>query len=283
MNRFFNQPYDLLERNNFRHIFVFGGITFAFFFMWVFEPFGLYNLSPITQKVKVIGLYLGCGLLLMILQFYILQDIVIKKHTVLKTIIWILLSFVILGLSTSTINDILFNNSAFSISSIIYFQGVILTLNIIPVSFFILLHYSWTLKKRLNRASQINSRIESQQSKIIENKKVVINSENKKERFEISLSKLLFVTSLDNYIEIYIWDNDSLQKKILRNSLIKLEQDNSGIDEIFRCHKSYIINKAKIESIIGNAAGYKLKLYDYDMLIPVSRKWNKDIQEVIIN
>jgi len=54
------------------------------------------------------------------------------------------------------------------------------------------------------------------------------------------------------------------------------------VTEIFRCHKSYIVNKVKIDSITGNAAGYKLKLKDYSEYIPISRKWNKKIKEICL-
>jgi DNA-binding LytR/AlgR family response regulator len=69
---------------------------------------------------------------------------------------------------------------------------------------------------------------------------------------------------------------------MLRYTLSGVEKDNSGISEIFRCHKSYIINKNKISSITGNAAGYKLILLGYNTPIPVSRKWNKDIASITI-
>ena len=92
---------------------------------------------------------------------------------------------------------------------------------------------------------------------------------------------MLFIATLDNYIELYTFEDAELSKKTIRYSLMKVEHDNKDHTDLFRCHKSYMVNKSNIESISGNAAGYKLKLLNYHDLIPVSRKWNKYIQTVV--
>jgi len=43
MKNILNRPYDLLESKVFRYLFVFGGSGFAFIFLWIFEPYGLYK------------------------------------------------------------------------------------------------------------------------------------------------------------------------------------------------------------------------------------------------
>ncbi len=215
MKKILSQQYDLLESKSFRHIFVFGGMTFGFIFLWLFEPYGLYNLSSVIEKIKVIGLYIGCGLILMVLQFYILQDFVIKYYTVLNTILWILISIILIGLSATLINDILFNDSVFTFKRFVYFQGVILSINVIPVSLFVLIHYNWTLNKRLRKASQVNSKLKSASCEFNDKRKVIINSDNKNERIKIPLKSLLFITTLDNYIELYIFDDGELSKKTI--------------------------------------------------------------------
>ena len=277
MKNILNRPYDLLESTIFRYLFVFGGSGFAFIFLWIFEPYGLYNLTTNSEKILAIGLYTGIGLILMLIQFFILQSAVIKDHTVIKTIGWILLSFLIIGTSSSIINSYLYNNGQFNLKGLFYFQGIILSINIIPVSVFVLIHYNLTLRKRLKVSFNINSTLNNRVESTIIQKGIVLNSENKKEGLTIELDSLIFICSIDNYIEIYFSANNIVEKRLLRYSLSRVEIDNKGSSEIFRCHKSYIVNKKKISSIIGNAAGYKLILAGHDTPIPVSRKWNKDI------
>jgi DNA-binding LytR/AlgR family response regulator len=94
------------------------------------------------------------------------------------------------------------------------------------------------------------------------------------------LDDFILVSSIDNYIELVYLKQGIVDKKIFRYSLSKIMQDNADIAEVFRCHKSYIVNKAQIESVSGNTAGYKLKLKGFDRLIPVSRQWNQSIKNM---
>jgi DNA-binding LytR/AlgR family response regulator len=49
--------------------------------------------------------------------------------------------------------------------------------------------------------------------------------------------------------------------------------------DIFRCHKSYLINLTQVAHISGNAQGYKLHLQNSTIEIPVSRTLNATIKE----
>lgn len=280
MKDLFKKQYDLLESKTFRYWFVFGVALFGLIFLWIFEPYGLYNLTTFHEKVLAIGLYTGIGLFLLIFQFFLLQNIFIRKYTLGITILWIILSFLIIGTSSFIINAFLYNEGRFYFSVFIYFQGVILSINIIPVILFVLIHYNLTLRKRLRMAVQINNSIQNKSQNSDKGQIVVLNSENRNDKLELSLSSLLFITSVDNYIDVYYIDNRIIKHKLLRYSLSGIEQDNPNVTDLFRCHKSYIVNKIKIDSVTGNAAGYKLRLKDYSDYIPISRKWNKQINDI---
>ena len=280
MNNLFKRPYDLLESKAFRYWFVLGVALFGFLFLWIFEPYGLYNLQTFNEKVLAVGLYVGIGLLLMVLQFFLLQHIFIRSYTLGITILWIIVSFFLIGTSSFIINAFLYNNGRFYFSGFFYFQGMILSINIIPVTLFVLIHYNLTLRKRLRTTLQINNSIQSKSQDSDKSQIVVLNSDNKNDSLALSLHSLLFITSVDNYIDVFYVDNSITKHKLLRYSLSGIELDNPTITELFRCHKSYIVNKVNIDSVTGNAAGYKLKLKDYAECIPVSRKWNNQIKEI---
>lgn len=282
MKDLLKKQYDLLESKTFRYWFVFGVALFGLTFLWIFEPYGLYNLTTLHEKVLAVGLYVGIGLLLMIIQFFLLQNIFIRRYTLGITILWIILSFLMIGTSSFIINAFLYNEGYFYFPAFIYFQGMILSINIIPVTLFVLIHYSLTLRKRLKMAVQINNSIQKKTQDSENDKVVVLNSENKNDKLELSLNSLLFITSVDNYIDVYYIDNRIIKHKLLRYSLFGIEQDNPSVTDLFRCHKSYIVNKIKIDSVTGNAAGYKLKLKDYSDYIPISRKWNKQIKDICV-
>lgn len=278
------KPYDLLESRTFRFLFVFGGAAFGLLFLWIFEPYGIYTLT-IREKTLAVGLYVGTGMLLTYIQFFPMQKVIIRNYTVLVTILWILLSFVLVGTSSSLINSYLYNDGRYHLAAFLVFQGIILSINIIPVSAFVLLHYNLTLRKRLSKAMRVNETLQSKETTSkADTPEVVLHSENKKEGMSVPLDLLLYIRSVDNYIELSYIDEEGIAKKtLLRYSLAGVEADNKEIPELFRCHKSYIVNRQKIESVSGNAAGYKLRIRDQNEFIPVSRKWNKNLESLLLS
>lgn len=281
MKNLLNKPYDLLESKTFRYWFIVGAVIFGILFLWMFEPYGLYNLTTLHAKILAVGLYVGSGLVILIIQFLLLQNVFIRKYTLGITICWITLSFLAIGTSSTIVNSFLFDHGRFRFAAFIYFQGAILSINIIPVSIFVLVHYNVTLQKRLRVASQLNKTLTKREQSPENNQQIVLNSENKNEGFVISMASLLYITSLDNYIDVYYLKNKLVEHKLIRYSLASVEEDNKNRNEIFRCHKSYLVNKSMIQSVSGNAAGYKIKLHDCDTQIPVSRKWNKTLSVLL--
>ena len=73
-----SKPYNLLESNKFRYIYVFGGAGFAFLFLWIFEPFKLYNLGNIDKFISL-ALYIGGAFPGIILQFFFFQNKTISE------------------------------------------------------------------------------------------------------------------------------------------------------------------------------------------------------------
>jgi DNA-binding LytR/AlgR family response regulator len=45
-------------------------------------------------------------------------------------------------------------------------------------------------------------------------------------------------------------------------------------DVPMRCHRSYVVSRAAIERVSGNAQGYKLHLAAGQVVVPVARKYN---------
>ncbi|MFT6335118.1 MAG: hypothetical protein ACJATI_001872 [Halioglobus sp.] len=90
--------------------------------------------------------------------------------------------------------------------------------------------------------------------------------------FDISTKKIWLIESLQNYVNIYYWNDTSMEKKTERATLKSCE-DQIKNTNLLRCHRSFIVNTSKIENVSGNAQGLKLKLSNYDVLIPVSRSY----------
>ena len=89
---------------------------------------------------------------------------------------------------------------------------------------------------------------------------------------------LILLESADNYVSVHYQENDKVQKKLLRSTLTKLEEQIT-IPSIFRCHRSYMVNLNQLKQVEGNSRGLQLDLLDIQQTIPVSRKYVKAIQQ----
>lgn len=104
--------------------------------------------------------------------------------------------------------------------------------------------------------------------------KLQIFASNDKIILEVEPKDLIFVESNDNYVIIYYVENEIVQKIMERLSLKKIEEQLSSYSSFLRVHKSYIVNRASIEKVNGKSQAYRLKLYQVENEIPVSRTFN---------
>jgi hypothetical protein len=106
---------------------------------------------------------------------------------------------------------------------------------------------------------------------------VVLTAESGKEKIEIRPSDLLLIKSIDNYIEIFIAAKGSVQRRILRSSLKRIERELQDLPFIFKCHRAFLVNVHNIHRVAGNSQGYKLIFEGIEFRVPVSRTASKDL------
>ena len=276
MMKYLNKPYDLLEIEKFKILYSFGMWIFCFLFLYIFEPFGLYNISGL-YKLKIISLYVFSGLLISVIHLFWLQNIIIKKYTLRNTILWISWITFLTSISCSIINDITSNQGHFHIVGFIIYMGIIFGVTIIPMSLLILGHYIYTIKKQIKISSQINKKILEKSEISNGTETITIEASNKRENISLLINNFLYITSADNYIDVYYLEANAIKHNLLRNTLNNIEKQISNNQSIHRCHKSYIVNMSKVDSVLGNASGYKINLKNTDLLIPISRKYKENI------
>jgi len=281
---FFNKPYDLLESKKFLLAFAMGMSIFVFFFLWVFEPFGLENLLA-EEKFSVIGIYAGASLALSALQFFVLQPLVFRNYKVWNTFLWLLLHLVLIGFINGFINSFLWNDGYISLYYLLYFQWVVVSIGILPIALFVTIHYAWLMRRRAERAVLVSTQLSARYnnpavSSDSSEPTVVLKAANGKQALSCNPQQLIMVASVENYVEIHWLANDVIQKDLIRNTLINIEYQLSKKKLFFRCHKSYIVNKHFVRKVSGNAAGYKLHLSAGNYEVPVSRSLNTKIKSI---
>ena len=190
MPSYLNKPYDLLEIKKFKILYSFGIAIFCFLFLYIFEPFGLYNLSGL-YKLIIISLYVFAGLIITLVHLFWLQNIIIKTYNLRNTIFWISWITFLTSISSSVINDIAFNHGHFYFLSFIVFLGIIFGITIVPIMVLILWHYIHTLKKQIKISGQLNKKIQEKGEALDDSETILFEASNKRENISLLLYNFL--------------------------------------------------------------------------------------------
>ncbi|MEL6276321.1 MAG: LytTR family DNA-binding domain-containing protein, partial [Bacteroidota bacterium] len=89
------------------------------------------------------------------------------------------------------------------------------------------------------------------------------------EHIKISVNEILYIKSDADYTELHLPNRKHLSPEPLRHWLSLLDNQ-----QFTRVHKSYIVNTAKMEKIIGN----QIHLVDRK-IVPIGRAYKEDFME----
>lgn len=203
----------------------------------------------------------------------------LKKYIILN--IWHLFS---IGMASSLVDIVYICPEKTILENILEANSRVVVKGIIPIALTTLFLRNTMLQQNLKSALQANKELQKIQSlkrePALKNSNTVTLYSDTSETLSINLPDLLYVQADDNYSTV-VWQNgEGIQKKLLRANLKSIE---SQMDNVFtmRCHRSYLVNINAISLVSGNANGYKLKILDTDILIPVSRQKSKEVMEKI--
>lgn len=155
-------------------------------------------------------------------------------------------------------------------------------INSFSIGFFLVLIFIYFDEKQQSEKfaideNELQEKRNTKIRKISENKSVTLYATNKKDFITFNLNDLIYMYSESNYACIILKDkNKDFKEEILRVPLHAIEKELEPYNQIFRCHKSYIVNTDYVNNISGNARGYSLHLKNNIKQIPVSRKFTKE-------
>lgn len=247
----------------------------------VLRPFGLENWNCEYSTLLLAGLTLPIFLALAF-NFYLISKALPKffnedSWSIGKEIVWSMWNIAVIILATDVYRRFMpiCPVNVGSLGSGIYES---LLIGFFPAITCITINYNRALKGKLRKVEALNkSLIEHHNLRL--GSLIELSGDNE-EKVSVPLDDLLYIQSYDNYAKI-VWNSDEqLKNKLIRSSLKNL-QNQIGESFITRCHRSFIVNLANVEKVIGNARGYKLKLKNYPEPIPISRDTSKTIFQKI--
>ncbi len=299
ISQLFKKPYPLEERKpaQLKLALLFGVVVFLFIF--ILNPFGqmpgskaLFTNASVAGALTFFTITLNFFLLFPIFPLFFKEE----KWTVGRELVW---TFIII-ISIATVNmlaGVLFGGGRFSMSSwiqMIFYTSII---GIAPAAVSIILNQQRLLKKYKNEAAVINetivpaveenlSTVEKLLTTVNEPKPLgaitdllTIVAENEKDNLTITAASFLAATSADNYVKIFFLQDNKLATAVMRTTLKKLEENTISYPQIFRSHRTALVNLTAVKKLTGTAQGYRLILDLLPDEIPVSRSLNSVIKE----
>ncbi len=197
-----------------------------------------------------------------------------QNWKVVTQLAWAIIQLFIIGI-TCFLYAVAIDAFPLSMFSFLKIELYVLLCSIMPIIVMVLLKQNYLLKQHLKEAVIFNKEIDeitqAQPEGTSTEKRISFTGENQNEKLELSGEDLYYISSQDNYFELVYREGSGISKKLLRGTLTRAEGFVATTPFIFRCHRAYIVNLKMVQSVEGNAQGYRLTLKDVQQVIPVSR------------
>ena len=255
----------------------------SFLFSYLFEPF---NTDEAEHKISSLEIVIMHALIPVPIA---LGYLFLLNKTIKDTISWTIgkeffhLSMIlfIIGLTDFLIRDLIYTNpDNWSLRYLweeirnTFLVGSLLLVILLPLN----------LERLLYKHLSFLKKLPTQPSTTTVSNSINITTPIAGEQFELNIEKFLFAKVESNYIEITFSGVNGFQKLLKRMTLKEFEEQLSSFPYVFKVHRSYLVNLKAIESIMGNAQGYALRLKNYsEGTIPVSRSTIQEFNRIYSN
>ncbi|MEL6944528.1 MAG: LytTR family DNA-binding domain-containing protein [Bacteroidota bacterium] len=258
---------------------------FIFLFLYLFQPFELDdspNVLSITAGYGFIAFSIT-ALFLFVVPVLFSNYFKEETWTVKKELIYKVSPVFFIGLANTIYSTQIYLLDSFW-ESFFYFEICTLVVGIFPLTYFVyLIEKQSDIKyRKISNEIMPPNHVISQTSDLAKaEQKVELATLNGKVELEINQQQILYIKSSSNYIEVIYHQDTELEKQLIRNTISNIEAQLKGHDIFYRCHKSYIVNLAHIQRISGNARGLKIHFSKLEESIPVSRKNNEALKQLL--
>ena len=98
---------------------------------------------------------------------------------------------------------------------------------------------------------------------------------------QLSINDLLFIEAQKNNVAVSYMNDGHVATTELHTTLAAVLDDLQAYENIFQCHRSFVVNLNNITSAQGNSNGYQLRLGKCPTIVPVSRTYVPKLRSFI--
>jgi len=248
--------------------------VFIVLFLLVFQPFGVNNLDSTFHISRTFALAVGMiGVAVtatVAVNEFLLRPLVLRRLTRRRLFGWLAWTLLLIASVVFLLYNWLGGWHDFHWSSYLGFIRDVSLLVSFPVAGFLFyIRHEWLKSEyvqllAIHVANPAAARL------------VHFSSDNGKDQVSVALDDLLYLESQDNYVAVTWMEREVRRASLIRSSLKRLEET---LDEplLVRCHRSFMVNLARVRGCRGNRHGLQLTLEGTDRTVPVSRTWTGTI------
>jgi LytTr DNA-binding domain len=262
----------------------FVGSGFVCFFLYVFRPFGMQDPAVTDALALRIGLEFGavtfvCSLIWSVVVRSWPSFFNEKKWNVGREAVSIMTMIVLISIGNMLFSAWKFNNTL-SLRLLLMWIWVTFSVGIFPTLLGIFIKQFRLTRRYAAEAALLNQSLPpATKQHDISPALVTLQGDSPSEQVTLSIAELLYIEADDNYVTVFFWHNHQLQQRILRSTLRRIEAALQTFPQVFRCHRTYLVNLDRVLKLSGNAQGLKLHLQHANTAVPVSRALHQVIRE----
>jgi hypothetical protein len=281
MKDFLNRPYSFNDdlKYNLR---LSTGISIGMFLFYLFfQPLDLRNEDFNSRLVIIAGFgfitFFILGLGLIFLPWVFPRFFQTGKWNLLRDVIFNGIIWILIGTAYT------FYARYVGLIEITYHSMFkLLLLGFAPVAILVVVNQNKILKRYLQNALELTKKLDAEdETEASANEEIILESENNSESIKLHINDLILVKSANNYIEVFWKKDDTIEKKLLRNTLTKIENQLRSYPDFLRCHRTALVNGMYIQKLTGAGHALHLRLTYLEEPVPVSRQYALIVREYL--
>ncbi|MCO6475408.1 MAG: LytTR family transcriptional regulator [Phaeodactylibacter sp.] len=273
-------PYPLRRSTAGEWAYPIGAGAFVALFLIVFQPFGTRAFQSDNKYLFLAGygIVISGSILLVnkLLPPLMPKAFQEESWTVGKHILFLLGSFSLVFFACYVYKDVWLGRPI-SWRGFLGFYPIALSVAVFPLTGLVVGDYIRQLKRYSKGAEEANRHFPKKEKESAP-AGITFPDENGKTALEASPGQVCFLQAADNYVEVYYEEDGTMARSLIRNSLSAFEELLAP-HGFLRCHRSFLVNPARVEKVSGNAQGYRLHFPLAEQPVPVARSRSAEILE----
>lgn len=150
-----------------------------------------------------------------------------------------------------------------------------LIIGVIITTLSLVLEYNRHLRNQME--TLLNNTTEEQKDIVITIKDTNVRGND----LTLPLNDLLYIEAQKNNVVVCYLSEGKMNNKEVHTTLTAVLEDLKDYENVFQCHRSFVVNLNNINSAKGNSNGYQLTLKECRLSIPVSRSFVPKLKSFI--